>query len=106
MDYYEMLITCTGSTDGENDWRVFDDHTKIFDTVEDAQRWLKNQYACAKRLQMYSGNGIPCGYLYEFKNADWSHSPVEQWWQRDWVSFSKLHSEDAFEELKYEIPDA
>ena len=107
MDYYEMVITCEGSSDGE-EFSVFDDKTKIFMTAGEAKEWLKKYYGNTdkvKRMQMYRGDGEPCGYIFEYENADWSHSPVEKWIQRDWVTVEKCHAEYAFEEIKYEIPD-
>jgi len=108
MDYYEMIITCEGSSDGD-EFSVFDDKTKIFGTADEARKWLKEQYGNCRipirRMQMYHGDGIPCGYIFEYENADWSHSPVEKWIQRDWVSVEKCHSDNAFKEIEYEIPD-
>lgn len=107
MDYYEMVIICEGSSDGE-EFSVFDEETKIFDTADKAREWLKEYYNTRRvsihRMQMYRGDGIPCGYIFEYENSDWSHSPIEKWIQRDWVTVEKCHSEYAFEEIKYEIP--
>ena len=108
MDYYEMIITYCGSSDGGETFSIFDDKTKIFDSADEAKAWLQEQYGnCDKvrRMQMYVGDGKPCGYIFEYENADWSHYPVEKWVQQDWISLEKCHSECAFEEMKYEIPD-
>ena len=106
MYYYEMNIISQGSPDGE-DFSIFDERTKIFGSSEEAKRWLQEKYGncriSVKRSQMYHGDGIPCGYIYEYENADWSHSPVERWLQQDWIIVEKCHAEYAFEEIKYEI---
>ena len=109
MDYYEMIITYCGSSNNGETFSIFDDKTKIFDSADEAKAWLQEQYGnCripVRRVQMYRGDGIPCGYIFEYENADWSHYPVEKWIQQDWISLEKCHSECAFEEMKYEIPD-
>ena len=52
---------------------------------------------------MYYAEGKPCGYVYKFENADYSHSPVERWQQEDWVNISKIKADNAFKEIEYEI---
>lgn len=104
--YYEVDIIYTGSSDGK-EFSMFDERTKIFATVDEITEWLKEEYGLVKqRTVMYCADNIPCGYVYTFENADWSHAPVEHWQQRDWVSISKICAEEAFEEVKYEIPEA
>lgn len=109
MDYYEMTIISQGSSDGGKTFSVFDEKIKIFGSSEEIRNWLKEHYDnCridVKRTQMYYGDSKPCGYVYEYENADWSHSPVEEWLQQDWISIEKCHSTCAFEEIKYEIPE-
>jgi hypothetical protein len=108
MDYYEMSIICEGSSDGGKEFFAFYDEIKIFCSANEAREWLKEQYGDrnnVKRMQMYHGSGIPCGYIFEYENADWSHSPVEKWTQRDWITVEKCHSDNAFKEIEYEIPD-
>jgi hypothetical protein len=104
--YYEVDIICTGEIDGERKFSRFDDETKIFETAYEVTEWLKKQYGSAKRSIMYHADSIPCGYVYKFENADWSHSPVEHWQQEDWVNISRIEAETVFEEIAYEVPEA
>jgi hypothetical protein len=110
MDYYEMTIISQGSSDSGKTFSVFDERTKIFGSSEEVKNWLKQKYDdCrikVRRMQMYYGDSTLCGYIYEYENADWSHSPVERWVQQDWITVEKCHSECAFEEIKYEISNA
>lgn len=102
-DYYEISILCTGSCDGKK-FSLFDEETKIVDTSDEAINYLKDRYKNIIRRQLaYFEPDKPVGYMYEFENADLSHTPVEKWIQRDWVNVSKIHSEIAFEEIKYDI---
>jgi hypothetical protein len=55
---------------------------------------------------MYHGDSTPCGYVFEFEDADYSHAPIEKWIQRDWVTVNKIASKNAFNEVKYEISEA
>lgn len=104
-DYYEVIITCTGE-ESPGKFRMFNEETKIFDTPEEVITWLKDEYSHATRRQYEYAGGMkePCGYVYDFENADWSHAPVEKWNQRDWVTVSKVHSEIIFKEIEHEIP--
>lgn len=34
---------------------------------------------------------VRVGWVIGFRNADWSHSPVDHWLQQDWVSFSECN---------------
>jgi hypothetical protein len=100
--YYEVGIIHTGSSDGER-FSQFHDETKIFETAHEVTEWLKENYSSAKRNDMYITDTEQCGYVYEFENADWSHSPVERWQQKDWVNIDKIEAENAFEEIAYEV---
>jgi hypothetical protein len=106
-DYYEVLVTCTGSNIGEDSFSTFNNFEKVFDTAEEVKQWIKEQYEDAKVGLSYidiKGKGVPCGYVFTFENADWSHAPVERWTQIDWVNVNKVHAECAFEEIKDAIP--
>lgn len=102
LHYYEVDIVSTGSSDGEK-FSQFNDETKVFETAREVTEWLKENYSSAKRNIMYYAEGKPCGYVYKFENADYSHSPVERWQQEDWVNISKIKADNAFKEIEYEI---
>lgn len=108
IDYYEVLVTCTGSNIGEDDFSCFNEFEKLFHSPEDVRNWLKEHYGDAKVRPSYidvNHKAVPCGYVFTFENADWSHSPVEKWTQVDWVNINKIHADNAFEEIGYEIPE-
>lgn len=81
-----------GSPTGE--YAQYDSEVKRFKDLAEAKAWLKDEYGTCKRQPMYTdlkdGSSRKIGYIYCFKNADWSHSPVEHWYQQDWVEFSKV----------------
>lgn len=68
---------------------VFNDHKKDFNSLEDAKKWIKEQYGKCKKVKMYAetkdGKDIHIGYIFGFRNADNSHLPVEHYIQQDWV---------------------
>ena len=85
--YYKINVTCTGKV-GKEDYSTFDNISKLFKTSEEVKNWLKGQYGECKKVPMYrdkKGQSVKVGYIYCFKNADWSHSPVQHWYQQDWV---------------------
>lgn len=92
IEYYEIYIRCTGSNLYEDDYSMFNDEVKTFETADEVKEFLKATYLDAKCNRMYSGDNVHSGFVYEFENADWSHSPVERWKQRDWVEIRKIHA--------------
>ena len=93
----QLQITMTGRGYGKNDdYRCFDEQTKVFNDLESAKAWLKEQYGKSKRTKIYQDSknrtSYQVGYLYHFNNADWSHSPVNKWRQQDWVSFHSVET--------------
>ncbi len=90
--YYRIDVTCTGKT-GKDDFSTFDNISKSFGTIKEVKEWLKEQYGKCKRIPMYSNKdnkAAKVGYIYCFKNADWSHAPVKHWYQRDWVEVKEV----------------
>jgi hypothetical protein len=106
INYYEVGVTCTGSSNGEEPFRMFDDFIKIFDTVDEVRQWINKRYRDVKHQYSYvdiKGVSTKCGYVFQFDNADWSHAPVEHWIQADWVNINKIYAENAFKEVDDEI---
>jgi hypothetical protein len=92
----QIHVTSTGKGYSPKDvWRCFDEFTKNFPTLADAKAWLKETYGKAKRVPMYCDTKTgtkKIGYVIGFRNADWSHSPVEKWLQQDWVEFRHVRT--------------
>lgn len=91
----ELHITRTSKEfNSKEDYSVFDDEVKTFDNLADAKSWLTEEYGTHKRSYMYQdykdGNAKRVGYIYGFKNKDYSHNSVS-WLQQDWVSFYKVN---------------
>ena len=89
--YYEVIVTCTGKgyKSNQEPYQRFDHFTETFANKEEVTNWLKDRYGNCKRIKMYQdgedGYSHHVGYIYCFNSADWSHTPVEKWRQRDWV---------------------
>jgi hypothetical protein len=69
--------------------------TARFPSLKEARNYLKETYGKAKRSPMFIDSKkktIRCGYIIRFKNADWSHAPVEHWMQEDWVKFEEIET--------------
>jgi len=90
----QLHITRTSKGFGSKEnYGTFDTETKNFDSLKDAKDFLKEEYGTCKRSKMYvdtkDGTSKHIGYIYGFKNKDWSHNS-ESWLQQDWVDFSKV----------------
>ncbi len=93
----QLHITSTGKSYNPRDsWRMFDEQTKSFPTREAAEEWLKETYGSSKRAKMYvERDGQPdivAGYVIGFRNADFSHAPVDKWLQQDWIEFREVNT--------------
>lgn len=104
MNYYEVYITMTAKPMGrpkseagysDGDYHVFARDTKKFKTLEEVKAWLKDHYGNSKRVKMYQDTedgAQHTGYIYCFIGSDYSHSPVDKWYQQDWVEISEVTS--------------
>lgn len=92
----ELSITMTGrSYHSSAQYTEFNSTTEVFPDLPAALAWLKEQYGKNKRQKMYidvDGKSKHVGYIYGFRNADYSHSPIERWLQQDWVFIREVHS--------------
>jgi hypothetical protein len=99
----QLKITLTGKSFKKNDkYETFATETINFLSLRDAKDFLKAKYGNVKRVPMYRDitGAKPTkekpnwcskvGYIYCFRNADYSHSPIEVWLQQDWVEFYEL----------------
>jgi hypothetical protein len=86
-----IQITSTGKSYNPRDkFSLFGERTETVADMREAKQWLRDTYGKAKRAPMYidtKGGTKKVGYVIGFRNADWSHSPVNKWIQQDWVSF-------------------
>ena len=84
-----LHITSTAKGYSPKDhWRRFDERDEFFPDIKSARAWLKEQYGKCRRHKMYcEPNGDHIGYIFGFRNTDYSHHTIERWLQQDWVSF-------------------
>lgn len=100
--FFEVITTCTARNMGrpahnasyqDGEYRVFDEHRKLFSTVEEVKSYLVETYGTCKRSAMYqddnTGKAVRTGTIYHFNNEDWSHYERNKWHQQDWVTVYK-----------------
>ena len=97
----ELHITMTGKGySPKAAWECFANEVKRFEDIAAAKVWLAEHYGKCRRVPMYCdvkagpddpgfSRTVRAGTIYCFRNADWSHAPVEKWMQQDWVSVSE-----------------
>ena len=92
----QVKIIMTGKSYNSKDkYSMFADELKNFRDLTEAKNWLKKTYGNSKRSKMYidcNNKSKHIGYVIGFHNADYSHSPVERWLQRDWIEFRNVES--------------
>ena len=100
MSYIEVLITPTGkSFHPSAEWHHLASRPErvTFANLDEAKVYLGGRYGSCKRQPMYIDTGAGAkqvGYIYGFRNADWSHAPVEHWLQQDWVTINTVEPAD------------
>lgn len=92
--YIKVFINKTSKGFGSKEgYCTFDNETKTFATIKEAKDWLKETYGSVKRVKMYQdrkdGTTYQAGWIYCFKNKDWSHNS-ESWLQQDWVEITDV----------------
>ncbi len=103
---YKVTITETGKPMGrpkkeagyqDGNYHIFNEETEHFRTLKEARAFIAERYGKCKRDKTYNdkpnGEAIHTGFVYCFKNEDISHSPVDKWYQQDWVNIYKMKSE-------------
>jgi len=95
--HYSVRITETGKTPWkQDDFQVFNWEHLSFATLQEAKDALQARYsrtARSHRRKVYretEAGPEHTGYIYRFRNADFSHSPVEWWIQEDWVEIVQV----------------
>jgi len=101
MSYFEVHITMTSKSIGsKGQYQVSGQEKKHFRTMDEVNKFLKDRYGKSKRSPMYidkkAGGSEKVGYVYRFIDADYSHAPVEKWYQQDWVSITELTPRSPF----------
>ena len=78
---------------------IFGENTEHFNTLDEVQEYLKDQYGTCRRSKMYrdkDGKSEHIGYVFGFRNSDISHVPVDKWLQQDWVSILEVNYSPVF----------
>lgn len=88
----ELLITYTAkSYHPSSKWACVGQEKRAFPGISEAKAFLREQYPGKKRVPMYrdTPNGKPkqTGYVIGYRNADYSHAPIERWLSQDWIEF-------------------
>lgn len=93
----QIRVSCTAKSYGHGDgdqWTRFDERTHYVADDAALKEWLRETYGTCKRAPMFrdkkDGPPVRCGYVFGFRNADYSHSPVQRWLQQDWVTFNRI----------------
>ena len=91
---YEILVTETGAPLFSDEYRIFDSHQHEFTTYDECLDWIKERYGSHKKRPVFcdtrDGKTEQVGWIYSFRNCDYSHSPLEKWNQRDWVEVNHI----------------
>jgi len=95
-EYYEIDITKTSKPIGSKEkYSALDIEKKYFKSKEEVDKFLKENYGKVRKTPMFQdtkeGESQKVGYVYGFKNRDWSHNS-ESWFQQDWVTIHKIKS--------------
>ena len=92
IEYFEVVTYSFGANLFSSDYSLFDTERLIFDTAEQVKVHLFNKYPKAKREPITDDDSLIIGGMFRFRNADWSHAPVEEWNQIDRVFVSRIQS--------------
>lgn len=95
---FDLLITSTGkSFSPRSSYFIFDERRKAgFSSMKEIYAWLRETYGKAKRQAQFTdrkdGKTYRSGWVIGFRNADYSHAPVDHWLQQDWITVVKVEA--------------
>lgn len=91
----ELLITKTSKVSPKSEFEIFDQERKTFDTMKEANEWLKEQYGKSRRQPMYvddsTNQAKKVGFIIGFRNKEYDRD-AGKWFtynEQDWVEFRK-----------------
>lgn len=102
-EYYRVEVTSTGGESLSTEMKdrsIFNQEHKDFKTLAEARKYVAETYCRIKGVKkspMYrdvKGSSVRSGWVFSFWNADYSHAPIEKWWQEDWVEILRFTFED------------
>lgn len=99
--YYEVQVTETckaiGSKvpDFDSGFRITNEFSKKFRTIEEVKTYLKERYQNNKRTNMYQdlqdGKSVKVGHIYHGKDYEFNERNKKSWfWRQDWVKVIEL----------------
>ena len=94
---FELHTTQTGRgfSKGEH-YSTFDTRREVFNTMREVYAYLRSVYGKSRRQPMYidrkDGTTIKCGWVIGFRNADYSHAPIQHWLQQDWIELRESNT--------------
>lgn len=97
MDYYKLTITKTARPMGNKySWETYDHQTKEFDSLDQINHYLKNEYYYCKTIKPSyiddkNGKPIKSGRIYCFKSDPVSYDDCKHY-EQHWVNIYKIHS--------------
>lgn len=105
--YYEVSITETACDNKHKEHvaSIIQTFVKKFDNFGEIVSYLDERYVNLNWLKRVKDerNGIfvdlkgggrkQVGFVMRYKNSNVTHSPVEHWWQIDWVQINKIKIE-------------
>jgi hypothetical protein len=91
----QIEIVPTARNSSKENWtRMSDTERKNFEDLKTCKAYLKNRYGKCKRYPVFidkeNSEALKYGYVFSFRNADYSHAPIQKWFQQDWVTFFEL----------------
>ena len=79
-----LQIHSTARDSQKDPWVGFDNTEEEFSKMKDVEPWLKDKYENATKSKIYvdikkgkATNSRHVGWIYAFKNKDWSHNSPE-----------------------------
>jgi hypothetical protein len=94
MKYYELNITKSSkSRNGKEHFGIYDEAKELFETLESAKEYLKENYPCKKRksyIDSKKGERVNAGLVFSFIGYD---DNSKQYIEEHWVDLYKVNKE-------------
>ena len=96
MTYYEVVRTRTAKPVGNNiDWSTWDRDRATFPTIQEAKKYLKDEYGKCKKTRIYkdgdNGEAVHVGYIYSYNTPPCTYGDCHHN-NQDWVEVREIKS--------------
>ena len=82
------IIKCSKSYNKNDKYSIYDTEIKSFDTIDEAKKWIKDNYPNKRKSPMHRDNiEGQLGYVIGFRNSEYHDGKTHNFLEQHWIEF-------------------